>query len=426
MEEKIDKKFIHRYNLYLEAVFLKTFQKWKIEPNISFLRLLKETMNEYDLWSFENISREQLLAYMTKYMQVSFLMQSCCYSYEIIKDGGLNQSSQNLKNNLKQIKAKIDVDNIEKTTNALQLVKIIREAFAHNNDSEEISNWSMDEEFYIHIQSKRDKAGNRHNIKLSFDDLTFFIDGYLANILNVDETITELYVNGNQLDRKISKQRLLTPEQMSKHIKKVNSETQEYEKCSELQLNALCHCFNNDFFHGELVERISSPYRPNFISMVFPFEFNCHNMLYDLKLMSNGLFHLNYKYRSLEEWFNSILNQAKNAPDMTCEYMTYLFYFFSSGKADSAMISNILFSIFSFENFENVKNLFSDTGLDINRIRNSVMHGRFYYNYKNEFDFYDGKHNSDLEYIGSLKVKKITEVAQTLMLNYSDELKSGL
>ena len=409
----------------MKTAFLKALQIWKKEPNISFLRILKDTLQAYDFWPADNMSREQVLNFMLRYIQVSMAMQSSCYCYEIIKSSGIDQSSQNLKNKLKSIKAVIDVDNKEKTTNALQLLKIIREAFAHNNDSEAISNWRMDEEFNIHIESKMDKAGNRHNIKLKFADMASFTHVCLANVMDIDKSITELYVNGNKLEQKFNKKQSLSPEQIGKHVREIDAKTQEEKKCSDLQLKALSACFDNEFFRGDLVEKLSSPYRPNFVALIYPYEFNCHNHIFDMQMVNTGLYHLNTKYRSFDEWFFSIFNVAKEDENMTQENMTYLFYFYGSGKMDSVIISNILFSIFSFESFDNLQKLFADTGCDINRIRNSVMHGRFYYNYNKGYDFYDGRNNSDLEYVGTLEIKKITEVAQKLLLSYVEEEKAA-
>lgn len=422
--KEIDKRFFHRYNLYLEVAFLSAFQQWKNEPTISFARILKDTLIQSNVWPQKEFSREQAMNYILRYIQVSSMMQLICYSYEIVKDGGLDQSAQALKNKLKSIKAKVDVDGKEKATNALQLLKTIREAFAHNDDSKPISNWRLDEEFNVHIESQIDKSGNRHNIKLSFKEMNDFKQVCLENVLEVENCVTELFVNGNKLKEKFEKNKYLSPEQLRKHIRQFNNETDKQENCSERQLQALSCCFNNEFFSGDLVKRLSSPFRPNFISFIYPFEFNCSNHISDINLLNKGLYHLNTNYKSLEDWFSSIFNSVKNSDSMTQESMTYLFYFFSSGKMDSVIISNLLFSIFSFENFEKVKTLFEDTGYEINRIRNSAMHGRFYYNYNKGYDFYDGRSNDKLEYIGTLKISKIVAVAQQLMGNYIEEVKA--
>ena len=93
---------------------------------------------------------------------------------------------------------------------------------------------------------------------------------------------------------------------------------------------------------------------------------------------------------------------------------------------DSIILSNILFSMFSFESMDELTKQFNSEGIDINRIRNSVMHGRFYYNYNKGFDFYDGRNNKELEFIGTLSIKKITEVAQFLMHDYLNDLRADL
>ena len=119
--KEINKRFFHRYNLYLEVAFLSAFQQWKNEPTISFARILKDTLTQSNVWPQKEFLREQALNYVLRYVQVSSMMQLICYSYEIVKDGGLDQSAQALKNKLKSIKAKVDVDGKEKTTNSIIL-----------------------------------------------------------------------------------------------------------------------------------------------------------------------------------------------------------------------------------------------------------------------------------------------------------------
>jgi len=144
----------------------------------------------------------------------------------------------------------------------------------------------------------------------------------------------------------------------------------------------------------------------------------------DLIDAGKALINLSSKYKSLEDLFRTIIDEAKNIPDITNDDMTHVIYFYLGGKFKTVIISNILFSMFSFERLDIIENLFNEPSIDINRIRNSVMHGRYYYNHNDGFDFYDGRNNKDLEYMGTLSVRKILEVAQYIARDYFEEMKN--
>ena len=421
---KIDKKFINRQNLYYEVGFLVALQQWREEPDISFLRIFKDSFKKQGLWpTDENFTREQVLIYVLRYMQISMAMQIICYSNEIIKEAGLNQGAQDVKNKLKEIKTKLDVDGKEKTTNALQMMKIIREAFAHNDDDATISNWEMDNNCNVTIQSAIGKTGERHNIKFSFKDLTDFSTACLTNLQSLTNHGIELDVNGVKLAKLFSRSDIkVHPKQIKNVIKLKDLKTNESVEMDEYQVNAIINCYKNKFFHDEGVkESLASPFRPDFVGRLFPYTFNPHNMVLDLRLAANSLYYLPQNYKTNVGWFKPILQSHIEEEHCTREIVTHLHYTFMTGHFDSIIISNILFSIFSFESSDRLDRLFGGEGLDVNRIRNSIMHGRFYYNFDNAYDFYDGRNNNDLEYIGNLSIYKIVEVAQILMHEYLDE-----
>lgn len=421
----VDRKMSNRENLYFEVAFLDAMQQWKREPHISFLRIFKDTCKKRKAWadSFQG-KRETVLRYVASYMQMSMAMQTICYAYEMIKDAGLDQSAQGVKNTLKNIKTKLDIDGKEKTTNALQMIKIVREAFAHNDDGVAISNWELsgeDDKFVVTVQSEIKRGGDRHNISFKLRDLLDLTSSYLSNLVNLDNKAIELDVNGKKLE-KICQNGKLTKVQANKHIKQSDKDSQQEIETEDRQLEALCNCFNSEFFHNETMQKsVASPFRPDFVVRVFPFKHSAPNHVLDLRFALNSLYHLYNNPKSCYDWFNAMVNGCVSNPDATCEEVTYLHYLFFEGVMDSIIISNMLFSIFSFESSAKIDEMFNGTGVDTNRIRNSVMHGRFYYNYNNAYDFYDGRDNQNLVYVGTLTVEQITTAAQKLISEYISE-----
>ena len=76
------------------------------------------------------------------------------------------------------------------------------------------------------------------------------------------------------------------------------------------------------------------------------------------------------------------------------------------------ILNNIMFNVFSISNIDNLKPYFDDLKLDVDvkRIRNSYMHGRYYYNHDNRIEFYDGRNNDNLTHIASLTIDNIIDI----------------
>ena len=94
------------------------------------------------------------------------------------------------------------------------------------------------------------------------------------------------------------------------------------------------------------------------------------------------------------------------------------FMFRESNKISAVMLNNLLFYMFTFESIENLKKCFRED-LDIKRIRNSLMHGRHFYNYQGAYEFYDGR--KEMEHIDSISCVEILQAVETLVDNYIKE-----
>ena len=62
-----------------------------------------------------------------------------------------------------------------------------------------------------------------------------------------------------------------------------------------------------------------------------------------------------------------------------------------------------------------LEDYFEDLDIDVKRLRNSYMHGRYHYNHNMGFNFYDGLDNDNLKYIGSLHVNDMLKVISNFM-----------
>ena len=101
------------------------------------------------------------------------------------------------------------------------------------------------------------------------------------------------------------------------------------------------------------------------------------------------------------------------------------------GRFEACIANNILFTIFTYMEPSKVKQYMNeDNNIDLKRIRNSIMHGRFYYNYESGFNFFDGiidkkvkgltikEMEKNVDYIGTITLQEIDSIAMHLLHDY--------
>ena len=220
---KVNNKIVNRGMLYLGCCFFISFQHWRKEPQISFKRIFKELLDKNHIIDFNETSREDVFQGVINYYKTMISMQMLCYINEMIKEGGMDPAFVNFKNDFKNLKTKIDVDGVEKTTNAPQLLKIMRDAFAHNDDDKPTTNWTLTDNYSIKIQSYLNKNGDRHNITINSEDLFKFSLMCFSNIVSTSQIATEVYCNGIILENSV-KNNTITSSTIKSNVKPCNKD----------------------------------------------------------------------------------------------------------------------------------------------------------------------------------------------------------
>lgn len=330
-------------------------------------------------------------------------------------DGSMNKDAIKFKN----LKHQIDVDGKEKTTNAPQLLKIIRDAFAHNNDLIN-KHWYTDGEC-VFIKSKKDKNGNEHNIKMKFEDLSELSLLYFQNMqnnyhfeLDINEEVLKTRLINNSLDisnvEKIFQYSFTT-------LKNKDDVIDIYQRQSIVNLFKNFNVFFRDDNFKNCEEK--------FIGSILPFKDNSYYNLCDICLTISMMSQLLNNFTSYESYLQGL---SKNCNNDKGEIQKVKFMILSQ-KFYSVIINNCLFSMFSFGDIDMInKNMPIES--NTNKIRNSIMHGRYHYNYNSVysssfsqagFEFYDFN-NKNLEHIGTLSNEKIYSIFYGFLKNYQQEV----
>ena len=66
--------------------------------------------------------------------------------------------------------------------------------------------------------------------------------------------------------------------------------------------------------------------------------------------------------------------------------------------------------------------LLTDNGVDIDlekvrRMRNSLIHGRYYYNHNREIEFYDGRKLKELDHKVTMKTEDLVRILEAISKN---------
>ena len=110
---------------------------------------------------------------------------------------------------------------------------------------------------------------------------------------------------------------------------------------------------------------------------------------------------------------------------MTCEDMLKhlkknevgaMMHFIDPDFMKSVIYSSIAFNIFSAHTSDELAEVFSKAQVNcdeetIRHLRNSFVHGRYFYNYKDGFEIYDGR--KEMKHITTFSMENIDKIYQT-------------
>ncbi len=410
----------NRYSLLVQLFFYHTLYEWKYVPNTKLMNHLPDSLNKY--YKEQHYS---LLTHMKRLTMRSLITQYFVYLYEVVNDN-FDESLKKSKKDFSKLKFNIDVNGNLKTINSKKLFDIIRQSFAHNDDGNIVPNWMWDDKDNVIIHRKL--KSQEIKLKIHIDELVSLANIYLTNAINPPSLGISMYAS--RLSNAVLNKKL-NPFNVHKYIHAFDPNAKVDIPMDKLQKKALYNCIikNSDGLDEATINMGIHPYDPSFFILKFPFKCNANNAIKDCCMTINYLSILKDKYITRNEFMHKVFDSKieKEEPVDIIAIQDYLGY---PSRFEACLANNILFSIFTYMDPESVKEYLKDCKIDFNKLRNSIMHGRFYYNYEDGFNFYDGiidkttkdksikEIEKNIEYIGTLTLKDINILTMNILHDY--------
>ena len=383
--------------------FLEKFQlrdalmEWYTHPNMKFRVAFRNVLKNNNYCDLEIRSLKNYLHEHIYLMQQTAYIQQFVYMYDKFKkniDESLNQS----KNEYKSLKLKIDVNGIEKTTNPIKFIEIIRQAIVHNDETLS-NNWSINAQGQI-IINKLKKNGQRTNLLINIQDLIKLTSIFDDNVKDSQKGAFSLIVDSKKITHLI--------ESGNSNVKKINKcitqkdcKTNAILETDDFQQRAIFNCLTTLDVFNQKTSKIYSgdPFDPQVLNKFYPAKDNRYSQINDLMLLVDILDLLETKNLSWQEMYNYLFNNTSEGYNK--EY--YLQVTANPSKFFSILDQLVFFDIITCVHPDSLVSYFPN--VDVNSIRNSIVHGRFYYNYNGGYEFYDGV--QELKHIASISRDKL-------------------
>lgn len=336
--------------------------------------------------------------------------------FECFKTEGIDYSDERIKEFLGIVKEKLPDE--FKTMNGAQILKLMRDAMAHNSES--VRNFDSDVDGYkMRIKSK--SGGEDIILKFTNEDILNILLAYdLARIttwvsgsINIDSKASSVNELLSERKRKGSFSNFITTENDKGEADSVD----QFQDSAYLRFLVKNKKRFSEWGNYEYIIYRFFPLKDNKLNN-FEFKFRLLEMLLILReglLENDNITHREY----LRE-----LNRAKDICAKICMSDPELF--------KSISYSSMCYSMFSTRTNAELAEIFDLAGLDftedeIRHIRNSFVHKRYFYNFKDGYEIYDGRKElshiltlrfSEIEKIYEIYIKNVKEIIQKERLKY--------
>ena len=236
---------------------------------------------------------------------------------------------------------------------------------------------------------------------------------YLNNAVNPPSLGVSMYAS--RLSKAVLEKKI-NPFNVHKYVNAFDPNAKVDMPMDKYQKRALYNCIIkiSEGLDEKTIKMGIHPYDPSYFILKYPFKCNANNAIKDCQKTIQFLSLLKDKFITRNGFMRRVFDSKieKEEPVDIIEIQDYLG---NPGRFEACVANNILFSIFTYMDPSSVKKYLKNDDIDLNGVRNSIMHGRFYYNYETGFDFYDGIIETNT------KGKSIKEIEK----NIANALKSG-
>ncbi|MBQ7798312.1 MAG: hypothetical protein IJ371_04240, partial [Clostridia bacterium] len=290
---------------------------------------------------------------------------------------------------LKQLKSATSAN--PNNLNTTKFLDAIRQSFVHNDINAELPNWHLNDQFRVEINFK----GNVFTF--NFLQLQQLTNEFLA--LKKEHVYIRFDIQDRDLFNTVNKGKL-TPKNVKQFILPYNQDGSR-ATFDQYQCDALYHLLTpaTDISPKEHLNIIAND-GYFILQKLLPCKHNAGHISYINNMTFRCLMWLSNNFLNRENFIDKAyqfestvyLTDEVNTAGPRCSLLEFINY--DSLVLESTLISNALFTLFSISKSSDLEKYFN--GVDINRLRNSLMHGRYFYNHNNGFEFYDGRNNDNL------------------------------
>ena len=303
-------------------------------------------------------------------------LEVMCLTKECFGSGGVN-STKEVNDMLKTIKASLTSDFT--SMNGERFLKLFRDSIVHK--SKENMHVKSEDFGDFNFELQKNKLGETDD----FDVSTLNLINYMIN-----------YDQARKLDKKFAT--LEFDKDLTVDVNSMLSAKKKYSKFKNFiqVFNDKGQQIEIDNYQENAYLRFLLKYRKfdtklkNFDYFKMRFFPHKDNKLNNYELKNRLLCGLLQIYLNIDTKINDLVKYYQNNDDV-CG----MFCFLDEETILSTIYSSICFSIFSSRSNDELYDLLSEAGCEIKEdvvrhLRNSFIHGRYFYNFKNGFEIYDG------------------------------------
>ena len=389
-----------------EMILITSLLKWRETPNKSLRVIFKQIYKSCHPDADISNSRE-LLNNTINTTNISLTMQSFSYCYEFLRNNIDDKMPAKLKNMRNKLSS--NTSNL----NTIKFLDTIRQAFAHNDITAENPNWRFDDAYNIEINFKGQSfVFEEDDLRLLMNEFLKLKKNHFQKLITIHQDLPDVVekgkLNKNNINRYITQYTDRKVELFDKY------------QCNAIY-NLICPDTDNNVNRDNLEYLLDNnyfnltgflPFKQNSGKLASKMNMSVRLLTILMQAVENRpLFVLVAKKceKEIDLVDTNNFDDSDGRTDMI-DYMlnnTLLFEYY--------LTSNALFNMFSTYTSEQLKPYFPD--VDLRRLRNSIIHGRFYCDFKDGFEFYDGVNSSNLEHIATVNIYTILDAISELIRN---------
>lgn len=396
-----------------EMILITSLLKWRETPNKSlrviFKQLYKSCYPDADISN----SRE-LLNKTIETTTTSLTMQSFTYCYEFLRNNIDDKMPAKLKNMRNKLSS--NTSNL----NTVKFLDTIRQSFAHNDITAETPNWRFNDNYNLEINFKgQNFVFEDDELRLLMNEFLKLKKNHFSKLVTIHQDLPDIVekgkLNKNNINRYITQYTDRKVEPFDKYQCNAIYNLICPDNDNSVNRDNLEYLLDNDYFN--LTKFL--PFKQHAGMLASKMNMSIRLLTILMQAVENrGLFVLVAK--TFEKEIDLVDSNGCDNSNVRTDIMDYMLN--DTILFEYYLTSNALFNMFSMYTSEQLKPYFPDA--DVRRLRNSIIHGRYYCNFKNGFEFYDGTNTSNLEHIATVNMYTILDSISELISNNVSHISS--